>query len=199
MKKLLVIFLTLMLALCASSCKKEEESSLISPSSQSQEQSKSDAKDNKDTNNNDKSSKAPKTEKRNLLLYFTDSAAQYLRCEERNLSSDDDAVEWAIVYELIKGPKSENLSPSVQGEVGILSIETKKGLCTIDLTKEFVEANTGGSAKENIAIYALVNSLCELQTIDKVKINIEGNTQAEFGEMLLDTPLEPNNDLVDKT
>lgn len=192
MKKLLVIFLTLTLVLCMASCKREEESSLIPPSSQSEEQSVDDTKD-------DKPSESPKIENRNLLLYFTDSAAQYLRGEERNLSSDDDAVEWAIVYELIKGPKSENLSPSVQGEVGILSIETKNGLCTIDLTKEFVEANTGGSAKENIAIYSLVNSLCELQTIDKVKINIEGNTEAEFGEMLLDTPLEPNMDLVDQT
>lgn len=199
MKKLLMIFLTITLVLCMASCKREEESSLIPPSSQSEEQAAGDTKDNKDTKKDDKSSKAPKTEKRNLLLYFTDSAAQYLRGEERNLSSDDDAVEWAIVYELIKGPKSENLSPSVQGEVGILSIQTQNGLCTIDLTKEFVEANTGGSAKENIAIYSLVNSLCELQTIDKVKINIEGNTEAEFGEMLLDTPLEPNKDLVDET
>ena len=192
MKKLLVIFLTLTLVLCIASCKREEESSLIPPSSQSENQSVGDTKD-------DKSSESPKIESRNLLLYFTDSASQYLRGEERNLGSDDDAVEWAIVYELIKGPKSENLSPSVQGEVGILSIETKNGLCTIDLTKEFVEANTGGSAKENIAIYSLVNSLCELQTIDKVKINIEGNTEAEFGEMLLDIPLEPNMDLVDQT
>lgn len=197
MKRILPFMLMGIILLYAASCKEEEkQSSLIPTATQS-----TDAKENADKpkEKNEPNYTSPDVKTRTLSLYFVDSAAQYLRQEERNIGTDDEAIEWAIIYELIKGPETQGLKKAINGNVGILSIETKKGVCTVDLTKEFVDANTGGSTKETFAIYSLVNSLCALDSVDKVKINIEGNTEAEFGSMLLDAPLEENKKLVDET
>ena len=138
----------------------------------------------------------PDTKSRDVVLYFPDKNMQCLKAEERTFNSDDTAMAWALVSELIRGPRDEELSASIQGDVQIIALDIKDKLCTLDLTEEFITANTGGSAKETMALYSIVNTLCQSKDIDMVKINVEGNTEAEFGEFLLDEPLTAKEDLV---
>lgn len=112
-------------------------------------------------------------------VYFVSEDFE-LAAETREVLAD--GREKYIAQEVIKGPNDEKLSKPIDGNVEVLSAKTDSdGVCTIDLSKEFAEENTGGTLRESLAIYALVNSLCEVDYIKEVKINIEGNEEFEFG------------------
>lgn len=138
-------------------------------------------------------------QKKTVNIYFPDENVMYVEAEERVIEGADDIdFAAAIIAEILKGPVSEKLNPAVRGDVKVLSIAIdEKGLCTVDLSKEFETYNTGGSAMESMAIYSIVNSLCELDSVDKVKLNIEGNEEAEYGgHFYMGDPFEPDESLI---
>ena len=124
-----------------------------------------------------------------LKLYFPDNEALYLYPEERSVELDaGESREEAVLDELFYGPKNEELSPSLSGEDLINSVYTDEdGLCTVDFNQDFVTLNTGGTTRESFAIASIVNSLCELDGVERVKINIDGNINAQFGHSMLES------------
>ena len=145
-------------------------------------------------------SETPKVENVTLTLYFPDNDALYLHPESRTVEvSSDQLLAKVIVEELFKGPVSENLSPSLDGENLILSVKVDDGLCTVDFAEDFKLLNSGGTTRESFAIGSIVNSLCELEEIRQVKINIGGNTKSDFGgHFTLEEPFSPQADLIAK-
>lgn len=134
-----------------------------------------------------------------VAFYFPDEAVMYLVPEVINVNVRESEFLEAIVQTVIKGPVSEDLNPAISGDVQVLSAETKDGICTVDLSSEFTKHNTGGSTKETMALYSIVNTLCGLDRVDKVKINIDGNENPDFGgHYSLDEPLEADMSLVKK-
>lgn len=133
-----------------------------------------------------------------LTLYFPDSEAMYLHPETRNVTVKENIpLEQVVLDELFKGPSDEKLAPSLDGENLVISVSTdEEGLCIVDFTGDFVVLNSGGTTREVFAIGSIVNSLCELENVNSVKINIEGKTDAEFGHSLLDAVILPRLDLV---
>lgn len=133
-----------------------------------------------------------------LKLYFPDNEALYLHLEEREVELyPDDSREMAVLNELFYGPENEELSPSLSGEDLINSVYTdENGLCTVDLKQDFVILNTGGTTRESFAIGSIVHSLCELDGIERVKINIDENINAEFGHSTLESEFIPRSELV---
>ena len=126
-----------------------------------------------------------------VTFYFPDEAVMYLCPETIKVNADKDIFLETVVVSIINGPVSEKLNPSVSGDVDVLSVKSENGLCTVDLSSEFREFNTGGTTKEVMAIYSIVNTLCALDGIEKVKINIEGEENPEFGgHFSLDEPFE---------
>ncbi len=118
-------------------------------------------------------------EKFETKVYFVSENLE-LASEMREVYVDE--KEKYIAQEVINGPNDPTLTKPIDGDVKVLSAQTdENGVCTIDLSKEFAEENTGGTLRESLAIYALVNSLCEIDYIKEVKINIEGNEEFEFG------------------
>ena len=116
-----------------------------------------------------------------VTFYFPDEAVMYLCPETIKVNASEDIFLETVVASIINGPVSEDLRPSVSGDVDVLSVNLKDGICTVDLSSEFREFNTGGTTKEVMAIYSIVNTLCNLDGIEKVKINIEGDENPEFG------------------
>ncbi len=137
------------------------------------------------------------TNSQQITLYFPDNEALYLHPEIRSVETGDKEIEKVIIEELVNGPKSGGLTAALVGGFEVLSVKNENGICTIDLSEEFSLKNTGGSAQETFAVFSIVNSLCELDGVDNVKINIEGNENAEFGgHFMLDLPFEADMDIV---
>ncbi len=140
------------------------------------------------------------TETISLTLYFPDNDALYLHPEVREVEiHKDELLAPVVLEELFKGPESDELSPCLDGEKLVNSVSVSEGLCTVDFHEDFAILNSGGSTRESFAIGAIVNSLCELEGIDEVKINIGGNPDAVFGgHFTLESPFAPQTDLISK-
>ncbi len=133
-----------------------------------------------------------KKESIEVRLYFPDAEFMYLEPELRSVEKGE-SIEKNIVKEIIKGPQNPELNKSVSGEVKVLSAKTEEGICTVDLSEEFSKFNTGGTTKESMAVMSIVYSLCSIEGIEGVKINIDGDYNAPFGgHFTLDEPFYPS-------
>ena len=134
------------------------------------------------SNNGDQSQSIPVETEKEVTLYFADMDLVYL-CAEKRVVKTQDGLEKAVVEAIIAGPESDDYFGTVTSDVKVNSVSVDKTTktCVVDLSKEFVLNNTGGASTETFAIYSIVNSLCELPDIDKVKINVDGNENAVFG------------------
>jgi len=127
------------------------------------------------------------TDKTPLRLYFANEDNTKLNLEIRYVDSADldDSVSnmaTAIVNELIKGPSDERLfRRTVPAEAKLRSpVSIKNKVATVDFSEEFKTKHPGGKDAEKMTIYSIVNSLTELEEIEKVKFLIDGKEQKEF-------------------
>ncbi len=126
-----------------------------------------------------------------VKLYFSDNEAMYLGSELRRVSTQQkDSTEKIILQELIKGPQTKQLVRTIPAETKILSVETKDGVCFVNLSSDFITKHSGGSAAEIMTIYSIVNSLTELNYIERVQFLIEGKKQDVFIHMIFNEPFE---------
>ncbi len=132
-----------------------------------------------------------------LRLYFPDTDGQYLVPEEREIEMQSSlSTERLILSELMKGPDSKNLTQAVPADIKVISAETKDGVCFVNMSGDVVEKISPGTTSTTLFLYSIVNSLTELETIDSVQLLIDGKTGVEFGNYVLDAPLEKNSTLI---
>ncbi|MEA4815688.1 MAG: GerMN domain-containing protein [Lachnospiraceae bacterium] len=126
-----------------------------------------------------------------VKLYFADSTASHLEVEERNIEANPNDIEKKILEQLITGPESNDLSPTVPPETKIRDVKVVDGICYVDLSMEFVTKHSGGSTGEALTIYSIVDSLTELSNVNKVQFLIEGEKLDEYkGHLDFGKPFE---------
>ncbi len=123
-----------------------------------------------------------------IVLYFPDKDAINLVRSTRKVPLVDNSVEKTVVHELIKGPDSAGLITTIPAETKVVSVETKDGICFVNLSSEFVSKHSDGSVAETFTLYSIVNSLTELDGINSVQFLIEGKKAEVLKHMLLDRP-----------
>lgn len=135
----------------------------------------------------------------NIVLYFSDSDGEYLKSEIRRISiPKGEVMEKVVVSELIKGPVSTELYKTIPEETKIKSVETKDGVCFVNLSSEFVTKHTGGSAGETFTVYSIVNSLTEIPGVNKVQFLIDGEKRNSYIHMVFNQPFERDVSLIRK-
>lgn len=134
-------------------------------------------------------------QKMNATLYFTNGSGDMLYAENEVLSYGGSQSEAEVVLtRLLEGPKRSGLYPLFPEHVKVLGVSIKDGICTVDFNSAFLEKLAG--VKEEIVIYAVVNTLSELPNVHKVAFLIEGETHRLFHKMDISEPLERNLNLV---
>lgn len=126
-------------------------------------------------------------------LYFWNHDITACEKETRIVNiKEGETLEKVVVQEIINGPKSESLKATVTNDVKVIDVKIQDDVCFVNLSEEFITKNTGGSAKENGAIYSIVNSLCEIKEINKVQFLIEGEKREEFGQFIFNETFQPS-------
>ena len=146
------------------------------------------------------------TDKTPLRLYFANEDNTKLKLEIRYIDSTDiktstSDMATAIINELIKGPSDETqFKRTVPAEAKLHSpVIIKNKVATVDFSKEFKSKHPGGKDAEKMTIYSIVNSLTELEEIEKVKFLIEGKEQKEFkGNFKFDAMFPRSTQLISK-
>lgn len=132
-----------------------------------------------------KTSETPLTKnqkvEKEITLYFSDDQAMYLQSETRLVTIEKDReteqLPAAVINELIAGPKDSNLYRTIPPEAKLLGIEIKDGIAYVNFSEELRTRHWGGSTGEAMTMGSIVNSLTELNGIEKVLVLINGETQ----------------------
>ena len=134
---------------------------------------------------------AETTEYAILTLYFANMDGTDLVTEERVIEVNaNQTSEKTILEQLIAGPEELDVQRTVPVETKLRDVTTTNdGICYVNLSQDFVSKHSGGEMAEKLTIYSIVNSLCELDHIDKVQFLIEGKKVDQFkGTLELKTP-----------
>lgn len=137
------------------------------------------------------------TDKQNVTLYFPDADGQFLVPESREIELQASiSVERVIISELAKGPATDSLTQIIPSDINLISIETNDGVCFVNISGDSLSRVQSSSTSTTMALYSIVNSLTDVDGINSVQILIDGKTGVEFGNYVLDVPLERNSDLI---
>jgi hypothetical protein len=123
-------------------------------------------------------------------LYFgkyEDNQA-YLVAEEREIPNDANFYK-NVVQEIIKGPVSEQLYPTIPSDTKVNSVKLENGLVVVDFSKEIItntEEIPHSSTTEILAIFSIVDTLTEFKEIEKVRITIEGKQEGQIDGLYIE-------------
>ena len=134
---------------------------------------------------------AETTEYAILTLYFSNADGTDLAVEERVVEVNANQTrEKTILEQLIAGPVEKDCVGTIPAETKIRDVTTTNdGTCYVNLSEDFVLKHSGGERAELLTVYSIVNSLCELDHVDKVQFLIEGKKLDEFkGNLQFKTP-----------
>lgn len=133
-----------------------------------------------------------------LKLYFTNEEKNDLIMEDRVVEViANQAKELSILEQLIVGPEDTGNVATIPEGTKILDVTTTSdGICYVNLSQEFVANHSGDSNEELLTVYAIVNSLAELDGVEKVQFLVEGEKMDVYkGDVDFSTPFVPVNGL----
>lgn len=190
MKKFIVIFLVIILSLSLVACNNTE-----SP----EDENPIEEQDNAEENDDEIVEPTPNTDEVEVTLYFAnkeyvetgDESLEKLIAEKRTVEYGDTSLEETVVKELIKGPESEELSTIIPQSINLLGIEVADGTAFVNFSQEGLY---GGSMQEGFTISQIVNSLLELDSVDRVQFLIDGEkAESLMGHISIMDPFEEPN------
>lgn len=124
------------------------------------------------------------SEMRDVMLYFPNKDGSRLLREVRTIKvTDQQPIAQYIINELIRGPESESMTAPLNSGTVLLSVETSNNICFVNFKANFIDKNSGSADKEKMTIYSIVDSLTELDTIERVQFLMDGKKVNDFGNI----------------
>lgn len=116
-----------------------------------------------------------------FTLYFTDSTGTCLVEEKRSVYYKRTIPKERVILEqLAKGPMEKGHYPVISENTAVVGVTMADGVCYADLNRAFVDSPLAVS--EDVAVYAVVDSLLAAGDAQRVQILVNGETQETYGE-----------------
>ncbi len=133
-----------------------------------------------------------------LNLFFANKEGDALVKTEKTIMHNTNVpMERVILEQLIAGAKGTKGYGTINPDTKVMGVVVKDGVCYVNLNNTFLTQVY--SVTPEVAIYSIVNSLCEVSGIQKVQISIDGDTSIVYREkMQLNAMYERNLDMMDK-
>jgi len=145
---------------------------------------------------------AAKREKKEVVLYFSDSNERFLVPEKRLVPKGKNTAAQAeeVVKALIEGPKMGQVR-TIPAATKLQGIRIADGTAYLNFDNPFIEQHPGGTASEVATVYSLANTLTQNVTeIKRVRFQVGGKDVTTIkGHIDLREPISPNKDLVKQT
>ncbi|HHU32164.1 MAG: GerMN domain-containing protein [Zhaonellaceae bacterium] len=121
-------------------------------------------------------------ETRDIVLYFSNEDGTALVAEQRTIPKVE-GIARATINELIAGPHPESGLQSTIPEGTVLKdINIRPdGLAIVDFSSELITNFMGDSNAETLAVYSIVNTLTQFDTVDEVQILVDGKIVDTIG------------------
>lgn len=130
-----------------------------------------------------------------LHLYFASEAGDQLVDTYRNVVYNANiSMERLVVEQVLRGPNSDEVYPTLNPDTKILSVTSRDGVCYVNLDQSFLTEPYNVTSA--VAVYSLVNSLTQLPSVNQVQITIEGDSSRRFMELSLSAPFSQDLSMV---
>ncbi len=134
-----------------------------------------------------------------LRLYFANADGTALVATNRTMAYNTNiSLERLVVEQILAGPGpdvADVVYPVMNPNTKIVSVSVRDGICYVNFDENFL--NQTYNVSSEVAIYAIVNSLGELTSVNRVQISINGETDIMYRESIsLSTVFERNLDLI---
>ncbi len=128
-------------------------------------------------------------EKVELTLYFANDEKNALIPEKREVfHSMNTSLERLVLEQLIAGSQTGGHSV-IPKNTKVLNVSLTDNTCYVNLDNSFVSGDIDVS--EYVSIYAIVDSLTELQSVNKVQITVNGSADVTYRNVIsLSQPFE---------
>lgn len=138
------------------------------------------------------------TEHYEITLYYASEDGKALVADTRSVyASTSVSMEKLVLTYLMQGPGGSKLQGTIPAGTELVSVSTLDGVCFVNFDETFLNYNY--KITEEVAWYSVVNSLCEINGINKVQISVNGETNMKFRDKYaLDALYERNLDCVMK-
>jgi len=139
----------------------------------------------------------PNSNEMEVTLYFAnrayiesgDKSLEKLIPERKMVQYGDISLEETIVRELMKGPESDELNTVIPSNVELIGVEVADGTAFVNFSSEGLY---GSSMQEEFTISQIVNSLGELEGIERVQFLVDGQkVETLMGHIEITEPFEP--------
>lgn len=132
----------------------------------------------------------------NIVLYFaTEDGKNLVEVEEDVYTTSNVSSEKLVLLHLMESNPEKGYISAIPAGTNLLSVSTLDGVCFVNFDSGFLEQNYAVS--EQVVLYSIVNSLCELPNVSRVQISVNGETQLVYREeCALDELYERNLDLI---
>ena len=137
-------------------------------------------------------------EQTKIYIYMaSDDGTRLIKIPRTVVYNTNISKEHLVMNELIEGlQENEQGLPVINPETKLISTTVTDGICYVNLSDNFLAQPY--TVLPEITIYSIVNSLVELEGVNKVQILVNGDTSGVFREtMPLSQIYERNLDLVD--
>lgn len=126
------------------------------------------------------------------VLYFRREGTQELGYELRvfQLTEKDDPAT-TVLQALLAGPQDSGLTAVLPEGVEVRSIQTDNGICTVDFSAGLLEHAPGAQEEQVLVLESIVNTLCSLDSVGGVQLQVEGAVLTQYGQLALEQPLTP--------
>jgi germination protein M len=110
-----------------------------------------------------------------LTLYFASADGQSLVKEEQDVYYNKNVAKERLVIEyLLKGPTESDALAVIPSGTKVLNVTITDGVCYVNFDSTFLEQS--GLASSDVVLYAIVDSLTELDNVNKVQILVNGGS-----------------------
>lgn len=133
-----------------------------------------------------------------LTVYFANTDGTMLSASRLIVSSDGSYTMEKLVFEqLLYGPLDgqNHLLRTFPETVILNSVDTIDGICTIDLSPDFLLGMEGITTE--VTVYSVVNSLCEITGVNKVKFLFDGEQKKTVNGIDFSEQFERNISLLE--
>ncbi len=119
-----------------------------------------------------------------VSLYFSDKETGLLKPEARLVNVKELMKEpyKTLIELLIVGPKNDKLKVVIPENTKLLNATLDKECLTLDFSSEILNYNKDDSMLKNNLVYSIVNTVTELNEVNKVKFLVDGQAFDEFEE-----------------
>jgi spore germination protein GerM len=116
---------------------------------------------------------ASAAEMKEIVLYFADETGTCLKQETRKIPKEEGLAR-ATINQLIVGPMTSGLLPTIPVNTLLEDINIADGICTVDFSMELSSEHPGGLTNEELTVYSIVNTLTQFPSVEQVKILVNG-------------------------